>query len=458
MSQLTTKNITNDAVTNPKLANMATQTIKGRTTAGTGDPEDLTATQATAILNSFVGDSGSGGTKGLVPAPATGDATKFLKGDGTWAAGASGITSINGDSSAAQSIVADSTGTDFTISTTGGITTVAIPSASATNRGLVTTGTQTFAGTKTFSSTITGTTSGNTTYTANNHGVVISGSGNAMTVIAPDASTIKVLTSGGTGADPSWQNVSPSALNVASKTANYTLTASDDLILANSSGGAFTLTLPTAAGITGKVYHIKKTDSTFATANAITIDGNGSETIDGDLTTTLNTQYESISIVSDGTNWQMLDRKIPSKWVSYTPSATWTTNTTVTGFWKRTGDSINGWIRIVLSGAPNNVTLDVDLPSGLTFDTAKLVNSGDGQDLQYGQVNIHDAGTAVYTGMALKYSDTNTLTPQSNNDDGNGFTTTARATDNSTQVTVTFASGDEVFIRYNNVPISGWNA
>lgn len=73
--------------TNAKLANMATQTFKGRTTAGTGVPEDLTATQATAILNAVVGDSGSGGTKGLVPAPAAGDAAKraFLLADGTWA-------------------------------------------------------------------------------------------------------------------------------------------------------------------------------------------------------------------------------------------------------------------------------------------------------------------------------------------------------------------------------------
>lgn len=43
--------IVNDAVTNAKMANMANGTIKGRTTAGTGDPEDLTATQLTAILD-----------------------------------------------------------------------------------------------------------------------------------------------------------------------------------------------------------------------------------------------------------------------------------------------------------------------------------------------------------------------------------------------------------------------
>lgn len=43
--------VANDAVSNAKLANMATATLKGRATAGTGDPEDLTATQATAMLN-----------------------------------------------------------------------------------------------------------------------------------------------------------------------------------------------------------------------------------------------------------------------------------------------------------------------------------------------------------------------------------------------------------------------
>lgn len=44
--------LVNDSVTNAKLADVATATFKGRTTAGTGDPEDLTVAQALALLKS----------------------------------------------------------------------------------------------------------------------------------------------------------------------------------------------------------------------------------------------------------------------------------------------------------------------------------------------------------------------------------------------------------------------
>jgi hypothetical protein len=99
--------IDNDVVTNAKLANVSTATIKGRTTAGSGDPEDLTATQATALLDAMVGDSGAGGTKGLVPAPAAGDAAanKFLKANGTWTAPSGSGDVVGPASSVASEIV-----------------------------------------------------------------------------------------------------------------------------------------------------------------------------------------------------------------------------------------------------------------------------------------------------------------------------------------------------------------
>lgn len=47
-------------------------------------------TLISTYLADFTGDSGSGGTRGAVPAPATGDSSKFLKGNGTWATPAGG--------------------------------------------------------------------------------------------------------------------------------------------------------------------------------------------------------------------------------------------------------------------------------------------------------------------------------------------------------------------------------
>lgn len=47
---VTTAKIANDAIDNTKLSNMANSTVKGRNTAGTGDPEDLTMAQLIALL------------------------------------------------------------------------------------------------------------------------------------------------------------------------------------------------------------------------------------------------------------------------------------------------------------------------------------------------------------------------------------------------------------------------
>lgn len=66
-------------VTLAKMADVATARFLGRTTAGTGAPEALTGTQATALL-----DAVTTSAKGLVPT-APNDTTKFFRGDGTWA-------------------------------------------------------------------------------------------------------------------------------------------------------------------------------------------------------------------------------------------------------------------------------------------------------------------------------------------------------------------------------------
>jgi hypothetical protein len=94
-------------------------------------------------------------------------------------------------------------------------------------------------------------------------------------------------------------------LNITNQTSAYTATSGDDYI--GASGGTFTITLPAAGSNTGKIFDIKKTDASLS--NIITIDPNGAELIGGVSTKTLNTLNESYRIVSDGSNWIVLEHK-----------------------------------------------------------------------------------------------------------------------------------------------------
>lgn len=87
---------------------------------------------------------------------------------------------------------------------------------------------------------------------------------------------------------------------VTAVTTTYAALLTDDVISASASGGAFSVTLPTAVGISGRTYLIKKTDSS---ANAVTIDPNAAETIDGVATYLLEAQHDHVRVTSNGTNW-----------------------------------------------------------------------------------------------------------------------------------------------------------
>lgn len=83
----------------------------------------------------------------------------------------------------------------------------------------------------------------------------------------------------------------------------YSVITSDYTILCNAVGGNITLNLPVVAGNSGTIFNFKKIDST---ANTCTVDGSGAETIDGALTVTLGTQYQSIQIITDASAWYIL--------------------------------------------------------------------------------------------------------------------------------------------------------
>ncbi len=77
----------------------------------------------------------------------------------------------------------------------------------------------------------------------------------------------------------------------------------NEMVLCDCAGGAITVNLPAASGNGGRRIAIKKTDST---ANAVTVDGNSAETIDGAVTQSIGEQYDSLTLICDGTNWHIM--------------------------------------------------------------------------------------------------------------------------------------------------------
>ena len=82
-----------------------------------------------------------------------------------------------------------------------------------------------------------------------------------------------------------------------------TLTASDYLVLVDANSAAVTVTLPTAASKEGSQIIVKKID---ASVNAVTVEGDAAETIDGAANQSLIAQYDSITIASDGIEWWVI--------------------------------------------------------------------------------------------------------------------------------------------------------
>lgn len=89
--------------------------------------------------------------------------------------------------------------------------------------------------------------------------------------------------------------------HVLTTTADLVITTGHDFILCDASSNAITITLPTAVGNLGKIFNIKTIDAT----NAVVVDPDGSETIDGSLTKTV-LLYSTLKIISNGTEWLII--------------------------------------------------------------------------------------------------------------------------------------------------------
>lgn len=96
-------------------------------------------------------------------------------------------------------------------------------------------------------------------------------------------------------------------LTISNKTAAYTVVAGDNGTIINSTSGTYTIAL-TAAATLGAGFNCWIWNNSSTITDVITIDPNGSETIDT-ITTFKLRRGEGVQIVCDGTNWQTSSKK-----------------------------------------------------------------------------------------------------------------------------------------------------
>ncbi len=146
----------------------------------------------------------------------------------------------------------------------------------------------------------------------------------------------------------------------AAKTSAYTPTAADFLLHCNAVGGAFTLTLPSAALHTGRIFAIGKNDSS---AYAVLVDGYSTETIDGVLSIYLYLQYDYITIQSDGTNWKLLSKTWQEVIIPFTKSGNLTATTTIAPSWIftwLTGRIFSAYAYVRTAPATSDIIFDIN--------------------------------------------------------------------------------------------------
>ena len=250
---------------------------------------------------------------------------------------------------------------------------------------------------------------------------------------------------------PAWANVTITNAVSAVKIAAYSITTSDYLVLVNSNGTNYSATLPTAVGISGQQFIIKRVDQNLGFI--VTLATTSSQTIDGVTSKTLATQYEYYIVQSDGANWQVIAHSYPQGWIAYTPTVTGATTADEGTYWRRVGDSIE----IKGTGATSGVAavaLSVSIPSGLTVDSAKMATTTNTNS--HGHFYNTTSTATSFAGSAVGpwpiFSDTSTSSTLFYVAQTNTASRFAKVNANAI-----ITAGDRIRFELSGLPITNWN-
>lgn len=133
---------------------------------------------------------------------------------------------------------------------------------------------------------------------------------------------------------------------------------------------------------------------------------------------------------------------------SFTPTGSWTANTTYAGRWWRVNDRAHFEVLVTTSGAPTSAALSVNFGSVCTADTSKLVTTTRNDSI--GTARIRDDSVTTIWNGAVRYSTTTTVEVLSESASTSiGLVTQAAP--------MTWAANDTAVLQFS-IPCDGWTA
>lgn len=247
---------------------------------------------------------------------------------------------------------------------------------------------------------------------------------------APSVSSVKIYSA-------------PLSTPPVAKTDAYAMAVTDYYVTVDTSvlGSTVAITLPSAAGCVGREYIIQKTDTSF---NAVQVLADGTDTYSGTLISTyimLATQGETVRLTSNGTNWFILNRYIPSTKTSYTPSFTgFGTVTNIDYYWQREGSFIFIQGR-AQAGTVTAVEPRISLPSGLGAPSAPFT--------------MRVVGVLARTAQSTTFFNNGVLIEPSSS--YMVFSQQTSTSNINTKLAAAVVSNSEVFGLWAKIPIVGWD-